>query len=136
MDKIRNIRVIIGEVFKSPMSHMNYPQYFQYINTTGKITARSLMEVEAVILTFLEEQEKVNLQNEENFKQIFEILAKIVNNEVSLATTTPVEAPKTVETEMSSTILPDSKELLRQKRIANLQKAREARKLKTNPTSK
>lgn len=75
---MNNVRIIIGELFQSSMSNMSFPAYFNYVNTSGKITARSLMELDSVILTLLEAQEKVNQQNEENFKQIFEILAKIV----------------------------------------------------------
>lgn len=113
------------------MSRMNFPAYFQYVNTAGKVSARSLMEIEAVILTILEEQEKINLQNEENFKQIFEILAKLVKKEPNIEPTKPSDNPKTAGIEESGTT---SKEALRLKRIENLKKAREARKAKTNPT--
>lgn len=39
-----------------------------------------MLELDTVILTLLENQEKINQQNEENFKQIFEILAKLVGD--------------------------------------------------------
>lgn len=79
---MNTVRIILGEYFQSPMGTMNFPAYFNYVNTAGKITARSSMDILIVICTALEEQEKINAQNEEDKKQIFEILAKLVKAEV------------------------------------------------------
>lgn len=77
---MRTIRIIIGEYFQSPMGSMNFPAYFNYVNVAGKITPRSQMELETILFIAIEEQEKINKQNEEHFEQIFEILAKLVGN--------------------------------------------------------
>lgn len=101
---MNKIRVVIGGYFQSPMSNMNFPAYMNYVNTAGKITARSTMDLATIMFTVLEEQEKINEQNEENFKQIFEILAKLVNPDVSqkieqpiLEPSSPLQAQKTPE---------------------------------------
>lgn len=98
------IRIVVGDLFQSPMARMSYPAYLNYVNTSGKITARSLMDLHTIVLTFLEEQEKVNLQNEENFKTIFEILAKLVKdmpNKVEEPISTPSQAPQAVEKQLN-----------------------------------
>lgn len=76
----RTIRIILGEYFQSPAGSMNFPSYFNYINTAGKHTARSMMDLEAIFSAAIEEQERQNIENAENFKQIFEILAKLVKD--------------------------------------------------------
>ena len=95
----RTIRIILGEYFQSPMSNMNFPAYINYVNTAGKITARSTMDLSTIILAAIEEQEKINEQNEQNFIQIFEILAKLVNPPIvgqpqAPKVETPIENPK------------------------------------------
>lgn len=73
------IREILGTFFGSSMGKMTFPQYLSYVNSAGKITARSTMEILAVVCTVLENQETINDQNNENFKQIFDLLTKMVN---------------------------------------------------------
>lgn len=89
---MNSIRIIVGEVFQSPMSDMNFPAYISYVNTAGKVSPRSMLELEAVMLVILEQQEKINQQNEENFKQIFEILAKLTT-EFKRIVEQPVQVP-------------------------------------------
>lgn len=90
---MNKIRLIVGELFQSPMGNMGFPAYFSYINTAGKITAKSTMDIETVLLAVLEEQEKINQQNEDNFKQIFEILAKMIKQPEVTETTTKFDPP-------------------------------------------
>lgn len=53
---------------------MSYAVYFKYLNETGKITARSLMDGLIICFTFIEELEKQKTTNEANFREIEEIL--------------------------------------------------------------
>jgi hypothetical protein len=57
---------------------MSFVAYFQYLNGAGKITARSQMDMTIIMLTFLEEYQKKNELYEDNFKEIQEILTKLV----------------------------------------------------------
>lgn len=133
---MNTIRIILGSYFQSPMSNMNFPAYFNYVNTAGKISARSSMDMDSIIFTAIEEQEKVNTQNEENFKQIFEILTKLVKTP-SAGGEPPLEPITTrIGAEPNDVLTEEGKkELQKQQRIANLAKAREAKKAKTNPVS-
>ena len=62
---------------------MSFVSYFSYVNTAGKVTARSLMDVLTVVCTMVEEQEKKNEQYEANFKEIEQILQKLVEDKTS-----------------------------------------------------
>lgn len=68
------------------MGRMSFVSYFSYVNTTGKITARSIMEVCVVLLEFADQQEKKNEQFEANFKEIENILKKLVDKKVPQGT--------------------------------------------------
>ena len=103
----RTIRIILGEYFQSPMSNMNFPAYFNYVNTAGKITARSTMDLITILSTALEEQEKINVENEENFKTIFEILTKLVKQDANL-TKEPISEPSSPEEKELEDALPKS----------------------------
>lgn len=87
------IRDVVGAYFGASMQNMSYPAYCNYLNEGGKITARSLMDVQALILTFLEEQEAKNEQNELNFQEIKGILAKLVDEKVVNTGEEKLQAP-------------------------------------------
>ena len=137
---MNSIRIAIGELFQSSMSTMNFPSYIAYVNTSGKITSRSMMDLDTVILTFLEAQEKINQQNEENFVQIFEVLAELVKEKTPYKVVDTEKSDKAqwlqgLDTlEANAVAGPTRDELLKQQRIANLAKAREVKKAKVNPT--
>ncbi len=80
---MQKIKDIVGTLFQSPVGNQSFPTYLSYINTAGKVTARSMLDIEAVLLTFAQEQEKKNEEVDEKFKQIFEILSKIVDEKQS-----------------------------------------------------
>lgn len=86
------VREIIGNVFQSPMQNMSFVAYFSYVNESGKITARSVMDTQAVVLTILEAQEKKNAEFEANFKEIEAILQKLVGKKVE-EVVKPIEPP-------------------------------------------
>jgi hypothetical protein len=79
---VAKLRELVGSYYGAAMQGMSYPAYFNYLNTGGKITARSLMDTQALILTFLEDQEAKNEQIEQNFKDIREVLEKLVDKKV------------------------------------------------------
>lgn len=130
---MNSLRVAIGNLFESPMGKMSYISYFQYINTGGKLTARSLMETCTIILTYMEDQEKKLQQYEANFKEIETILSKLVDKKVSKET---IEVSFAGDKEHVEAIIEKAKErtpeqeATYQKRIVALAKAREARKAK------
>ena len=66
------------------MQNMSYISYFKYVNEGGKITARTLIDLCTVIFSYLEEQEKKNEQYEANFKEIEQILTKLVGEKTKL----------------------------------------------------
>lgn len=74
MNKIRDV---VGTIFQSSMQQMSFPAYFAYVNGAGKVTARSIMEVQAAILTFLEEQETRNEIVDQQFKDAEELFRKM-----------------------------------------------------------
>lgn len=76
------LRELIGSYYGAAMQGMSYPAYFNYLNTGGKITARSLMDTQALILTFLEEQETKNEQIVQNFIDIKFVLEKLVDKKL------------------------------------------------------
>lgn len=75
---MNNVRELIGVLFKSPVGNMNYPAYFQYLGTSGKITQRTLVEVNCILLEVIEEQEKKLAEADDHFKNIFEVLTALV----------------------------------------------------------
>lgn len=136
---MNDLRQIIGSLFEAPMGNKSFVSYFKYADEGGKITARTLREVCTVILTFLEEQEKKNQQNEANFKEIEAILTKLVNQSTPkvLSNSGPVTEDKFltgIETLNSELVNPKvrtpKEEETYQKRIVALSKAREAKKAK------
>ncbi len=76
---MNKIRTIISAIYQSPMQDMTFPDYFKYVNEGGKVTPRSLLEVQSAILTYIEEQEKINEINENTFKDVEEVVTKLVN---------------------------------------------------------
>ena len=94
MNKINKIREAVGTIFSTPMQTMSFPAFFAYLNEGGKITARSLMDMMAVTLTYCEEQEKKIEEYDANFKNIEEILEKLVDKKtatVIVANDAPLE---------------------------------------------
>jgi len=81
MNKLKNV---IGEIFQSPMNNMSFVSYFQYVNTSGKVTAKSLMDTCTILLTFCDEQEGKNDLYESNFKEIESILIKLVEQKLEI----------------------------------------------------
>lgn len=79
---MNTLRQTISTLFEAPMQGMSFVAYFQYINTNGKITARSLMEIVCILATYAEEQERINEKNEANFKEIESILAKLIDKKL------------------------------------------------------
>lgn len=75
---MQKVRTVVGDLFSAPMGNMNFVSYFQYVNTSGKITAKSLLDLSTALFIFAEEQEAKNEQYEANFKEIQEILVKLV----------------------------------------------------------
>lgn len=61
---------------------MTLPRYFEYLNAAGKMSSRAVQEVMAIMCVYLEEQEKRNEQYEADFKQIAEVLAKLVDKKI------------------------------------------------------
>ena len=106
---MNRVRDVISNVFQAPMANMSFVHYFNYINETGKLTPRSLMEVCVVILTFLEEQEKKNELYEANFNNIMEILNKLTQKEAPIETSKeslpiePLSEPKKVVVDKDTT---------------------------------
>lgn len=92
---MNKLRTILAEYFKSSPQDMSYVRYFKYLNETGKITDRSLMECICIILTFLDEQESKNKQYEDNFVEIAQILNKLVNKRDAMVESQPKENVQT-----------------------------------------
>lgn len=124
---MNTLRQTISNLFEAPMQNMNFVSYFQYINTNGKITARSLMEIVCILATYVEEQEKINEKNEANFKDIETILAKLVDKKLD-------EKVVNESLDTDEFITTSDKDALRRKRIDNMAKARAARKVKNTPS--
>lgn len=78
---------------------MSFPAYFNYLNEAGKITARSTIDTVTIMLTFIEEQEKVNEQNKQDFKEIEKILTKLAEKKVEEYKTDAPVVDETVDTE-------------------------------------
>lgn len=91
---MNSIRISIGTYFQAPMQNMTFAEYFAYINTAGKISARSLMDMVVALATYTEAQEKKNEQYEANFKEIADVLAKLVDKKVEMPTTPSSSNPK------------------------------------------
>lgn len=79
---MNNIRIELGDLFGAPVQEMNFASYMQYINAAGKITARSLMDITTILLAKVEDQEQQLARYEANFKEIEEILGKMVDKKV------------------------------------------------------
>jgi len=77
---MNNLRDTISNIFMAPIGDMSFVRYLNYVNESGKISARSLLDLCMVMLTYIEEQEKRQKQNEVNFKEIQEILQKLVED--------------------------------------------------------
>lgn len=75
MNKIRHT---VEALFASPIQDMTFVSYMSYINSSGKITAKSILDLCIVALVHLEEQEKKNEQYEANFKEIESIFSKLL----------------------------------------------------------
>lgn len=84
-NNMNTIKQAVSELFGSPMQNMSYVSYFRYVNEAGKITAKSLLELVTICLTYMDEQEKKNAQYEENFKEIEKILQKLVDDKEETA---------------------------------------------------
>lgn len=69
---------------------MTFVAYFNYLNTAGKITAKSLLDTQVVVLSYVEELEKKNEEYEANFKEIESILTKLVEKKVDVDIDSPV----------------------------------------------
>lgn len=48
----------VSEYFEYPMLNMSFKTYLEFLNTSGKITARSTMDLLAIILEQLSENER------------------------------------------------------------------------------
>src|SRR5690242_2732536 len=105
---MNNIRQVIGIIFKAPMQNMTFVQYFSYLNEGGKLTSRAVQDVLTVLAIFAEEQEKRNEQYEQNFKDIQEVLEKLVNK----APVRPIQEP--IETKPEPEIPPVEKPVKKQ----------------------
>lgn len=81
------IRKVVSIIFDIPMQNMNYVSYLKYVNEGGKFTARSVMDILSSVLTFLEGQEKKNVQYEANFEEIEKVLTKLVGEKTALPVT-------------------------------------------------
>ena len=88
---MKQVRDVVGIIFDAPMQNMSYVEYFAYVNTGGKITARTLLDLCTVLFTFAEEQEKINVKNKElieslmpkdNVQQTEETPAKLTRAEI------------------------------------------------------
>lgn len=73
-----NIREALTLAFGTPIQNMGFPAYFSYLNTGGKITQRSLMDILVVLCEQLDEQQKTLEAYKQNFKDIEAILTKLV----------------------------------------------------------
>lgn len=91
---MNTIKKAIGSLFGLPVQDMSFPSYFQYVNERGKITARSLLDMMTIVLTELDEQEKRNAQYEESFKEIENILEKIVTGGNNIVITKVEDIPE------------------------------------------
>lgn len=80
---MNSLRLTLSELYQAPVQSMSWVAYFQYLNSVGKITARSQMDLSVILLTHLEELQKKNEQYEDNFKEIQEILTKLVEKNKS-----------------------------------------------------
>lgn len=142
----KNIREVVATLYQQPINDMTFVRYFSFLNESGKITARSLMDGLIIAYTFIEELEAKNESYEGNFREIESILHKLVEDKMEdivqpikkayLETPIPVVpndfiSPIPTSIEGSPREIFDPKEALRLKRIANMAKAREARKVKT-----
>lgn len=76
------IRISVGNLFEAPVQNMSFVSYLAYVNTNGKITPRSLMDLITILLIHVEEQEKINEENKANFKDIEAILSKLVDKKL------------------------------------------------------
>jgi len=105
---MNSIRIIIGNVFSSEMGNMSFVRYFNYINEAGKVTARSLMNVVTVLLTFAEEQERKNEEYDNNFKEIEKILTKLTSEKLAKPA---IVKEKEIAGPIEPTLLTTSKEI-------------------------
>lgn len=109
---MKQVREVVSIIFDAPMRDMTYVEYFGYINTGGKITARSLLDLATVLFTFVEEQEKINAKNQAFID--------------SLQPKAPEEKPQNVDL--------TAKETQKLSRAEILAKARAAKKAKKTPS--
>lgn len=79
---MNSLRVAVETLFGSKMQGMSYIAYLAYVNEMGKITAKSMLELLTVSLTYIEEMEKKQAVYEQNFKDIEAILGKLVDKKV------------------------------------------------------
>lgn len=91
---MNDLRLTISNLFETPIQNMTYVAYFQFVNSSGKITARSLMDLVTILLTHAEEQERKMNQYDQNFVDIEEILAKLVDNKVVEKVDEPPPVPR------------------------------------------
>ena len=75
------IRESLTLAFGTPIQNMSFPAYFAYLNTGGKITQRSLMDILTVLCEQLDERQKTEELYNQNFKDIEVILVKLVKKE-------------------------------------------------------
>lgn len=78
---MRPIRIIVSELFVTPIQNMSFVAYFQYLNSAGKMTARTHMDLTTILLVAYEEVEKKLEAYESNFKEIQEILEKLTEKQ-------------------------------------------------------
>ena len=51
----------LSSLFGYPIGNMSFRSYFEFLNGSGKITARSLMDISAIILESIQELEDKDL---------------------------------------------------------------------------
>lgn len=102
---MNKIKTTVGEMFGSPVQNMSFVAYISYVNQAGKLVGqKSLLDLITVCLTYIEEIEKKNEQYEANFKEIEEILKKLVDQKTT--PTMPQNTPiKTVDEDFAPKVV-------------------------------
>lgn len=81
LNNMNPIRTIISEYFQAPMQQMSFPAYFQYSAINQKMTERIRQDLLIVLLSAVDEMEKTHRHYEDNFREIEEILTKLVQKQ-------------------------------------------------------
>ena|SRR3990167_7449121 len=102
------IRDSLSRHFGTPMQAMGFPQYLSYLNSAGKITQRSLLELLIILCEQVEAEEKRKEQYEKNFKDIEDILVNLLKTEANIVNIVESSLPEPLETPQVQEVTQDT----------------------------